>query len=277
MIVKKLVFPFIFGLFCALQSAEAAERSLNFNFHLPGLRLNDGPPPAIKRYDGNRLRDDSLLMVYYHDLSVAVVELGPKKLLLNCNIIEIYSPTDVDKAMGPLVDKTTPVPINFNEMVHLMDQCVQLERMKRRHRTGVSQQSEEERKNFTTRVEEAKAIINSQLVLLSGIIPGTKWCGTGDIAKNYHDLGEDVSTDMCCRNHDLCPVKIRAYSKKYNLNNDSLYTKSHCTCDDIFHKCMKMQRTKSAQILGHIYFNLVKVPCLEDREEGKIFRKAKEF
>lgn len=25
--------------------------------------------------------------------------------------------------------------------------------------------------------------------LLSGVFPGTKWCGTGDIAKNFHDLG----------------------------------------------------------------------------------------
>lgn len=25
--------------------------------------------------------------------------------------------------------------------------------------------------------------------LLSGVFPGTKWCGTGDIARNFHDLG----------------------------------------------------------------------------------------
>lgn len=25
--------------------------------------------------------------------------------------------------------------------------------------------------------------------LFSGVFPGTKWCGTGDIAKNFHDLG----------------------------------------------------------------------------------------
>lgn len=26
--------------------------------------------------------------------------------------------------------------------------------------------------------------------LLSGVFPGTKWCGTGDIARNFHDLGQ---------------------------------------------------------------------------------------
>lgn len=31
--------------------------------------------------------------------------------------------------------------------------------------------------------------------------------------------------DSCCRTHDLCPVKIRAYETKYNITNDSLYTK----------------------------------------------------
>lgn len=25
--------------------------------------------------------------------------------------------------------------------------------------------------------------------LFSGVFPGTKWCGTGDIARNFHDLG----------------------------------------------------------------------------------------
>lgn len=54
---------------------------------------------------------------------------------------------------------------------------------------------------------------------------GTKWCGTGDIAMNYHDLGRESNMDKCCRNHDLCPIKIRAYGNRYNLTNDSLYTK----------------------------------------------------
>lgn len=84
----KFSFLVFCGLLCCFESVFAG-RSLSFNFHLPGLRLNDGPPPEVKTYDGSRLRDDSIIMVYYHDLSVAVVELGPKKLLLNCNIIEI--------------------------------------------------------------------------------------------------------------------------------------------------------------------------------------------
>lgn len=33
--------------------------------------------------------------------------------------------------------------------------------------------------------------------LFSGVFPGTKWCGTGDIAKNFHDLGTVRNTRSC--------------------------------------------------------------------------------
>lgn len=31
---------------------------------------------------------------------------------------------------------------------------------------------------------------NNPFSVFSGIIPGTKWCGTGDIATTYSDLGK---------------------------------------------------------------------------------------
>lgn len=251
--------------------------------HIPPFDLvrrftnkNNAPPP-IKVFDGRRVATDSIFMVYYHDLSVAIIELGPEKLLLNCNIIEIYEPIDVFKAMGPLRDITKPVMIKLEEMLKLMGQCDRLEEMFKVDVSTPKIQTENEVKNISTRIEEAKQVFNNQLTLLSGIIPGTKWCGTGDIANSYHDLGEDSNTDMCCRAHDLCPVKIRAYSKKYDLSNNSLYTKSHCICDDIFYECMKRQSTRSAQILANIYFNIIKVPCLQGDKEGWMFRNAKEF
>lgn len=40
-------------------------------------------------YSGRRLAVDSLRMIYYNDQTIAIVELGPEKLLLSCELIEI--------------------------------------------------------------------------------------------------------------------------------------------------------------------------------------------
>lgn len=50
--------------------------------------------------------------------------------------------------------------------------------------------------------------------LLSGVFPGTKWCGTGDIARNYHDLGEEKDMDRCCRGEQ---VEIQKLIPFFNL------------------------------------------------------------
>lgn len=64
----------------------------NFDFSKTGLfsgfsRQNN--QQKVKDFSGFRLRNDSLRMVYFHDQTVAVVELGSRKLLLNCELIEI--------------------------------------------------------------------------------------------------------------------------------------------------------------------------------------------
>lgn len=41
------------------------------------------------RFSGNRFSNESLVMIYFNDQTIAVVELGPAKLLLNCELIEI--------------------------------------------------------------------------------------------------------------------------------------------------------------------------------------------
>lgn len=38
---------------------------------------------------GRRLAADSLRMIYYNDQTIAIVELGPEKLLISCELIEI--------------------------------------------------------------------------------------------------------------------------------------------------------------------------------------------
>lgn len=112
--------------------------------------------------------------------------------------------------------------IGFNEMVKLMSQCEIVDSLK----SLSSKKKESSKPNVNREIKEQSGIFgNNPFSLLSGIIPGTKWCGTGDIAKNYHDLGTEPSVDRCCRTHDLCPVKVRSYQNRYNLINNSLYTK----------------------------------------------------
>nr|AAV91459.1 phospholipase 1 putative phospholipase A2 [Lonomia obliqua] len=50
------------------------------------------------------------------------------------------------------------------------------------------------------------------------LFPGTKWCGSGDKAKNYTDLGRQVATDMCCRQHNHCSDIIRSGENQTRLN-----------------------------------------------------------
>lgn len=57
------------------------------------------------------------------------------------------------------------------------------------------------------------------------IFLGTKWCGNGNIAEDYNDLGKFAETDACCRDHDHCGDYISAMMTKHNLTNDALYTR----------------------------------------------------
>jgi secretory phospholipase A2 len=57
------------------------------------------------------------------------------------------------------------------------------------------------------------------------LFTGTKWCGSGNIAANFTDLGSSQEADKCCREHDNCPDSIESWQSKYNLTNNSFYTK----------------------------------------------------
>uniref|UniRef100_UPI00398EB83C group 3 secretory phospholipase A2 isoform X2 n=1 Tax=Pristiophorus japonicus TaxID=55135 RepID=UPI00398EB83C len=62
-------------------------------------------------------------------------------------------------------------------------------------------------------------------------VPGTIWCGAGDSAHNFTDLGIFDQTDFCCREHDHCEHKLGAFEYNYGMRNFRLHTISHCDCD----------------------------------------------
>jgi len=58
---------------------------------------------------------------------------------------------------------------------------------------------------------------------LSITVPGTKWCGPGNIATSYDDLGTEREVDMCCRAHDNCEEKIAPQEEAFGLRNDGVF------------------------------------------------------
>ncbi|XP_073955948.1 uncharacterized protein isoform X2 [Choristoneura fumiferana] len=271
-------------------SASAKPFSLSFpaGWSLAGLVGSVGarsddverrePAGGVKPYTGRRVSNDTLRMIYHYDQTVAVVELGPGKLLLNCELIETLDEEDTERLLRQLGRINRPLAITFPQMIKLMSQCHQVEGVESEEapRGEAWREGGAARARLDAGGAHAGLLGGSPLSLLQGIIPGTKWCGTGDIAADYHDLGADRRLDRCCRSHDLCPTKVRAFSRRYNLTNNSLYSKSHCTCDDMLFDCLKSTNTSAAQVMGHIYFNIVQVPCLEDLPSGRHFRNAKQ-
>ncbi|XP_057658424.1 phospholipase A(2)-like [Diorhabda carinulata] len=96
------------------------------------------------------------------------------------------------------------------------------------------------------------------------ILVGTKWCGTGDIAKNDTDFGTFLNVDRCCQAHDKCPDYISGFQTKYNLTNPVFHTRLHCSCDMEFYNCLKKINTPIALKVGLIFFNLLNNQCYKE-------------
>ncbi|XP_025415862.1 uncharacterized protein LOC112687397 isoform X3 [Sipha flava] len=221
-----------------------------------------------KSYTGYKVNPSSLRMIYYHDQTIAVVEIGEGKSLLNCELIEIYNDEEGKVMLKNLTRINKPLPINLSQMMNLISQCdlldphqVNPEEIKLRSIGSSGGETDSNGIQTTTS--------NS---LYSGILPGTKWCGSGDLATSYFDLGPEVKLDMCCRTHDLCPSKVRSYATRYNVTNNSMYTKSHCICDKTFFNCLKKANHPTGDLMGSIYFNILRVPCLDEKDGKTVFK-----
>ncbi|XP_058019911.1 protein PROCA1 [Ahaetulla prasina] len=93
--------------------------------------------------------------------------------------------------------------------------------------------------------------------------PGTLWCGAGDIAENYEQLGEHQETDKCCREHDHCQHLIYPFTYKYGHRNLRWHTISHCDCDRRLKDCLSAVNNTASRVVGQAFFNIIQVPCFE--------------
>ncbi|XP_038008715.1 group 3 secretory phospholipase A2 isoform X1 [Motacilla alba alba] len=100
-------------------------------------------------------------------------------------------------------------------------------------------------------------------------LPGTLWCGAGNSAGNWSELGLFRGPDRCCREHDQCWAQITALQFNYGIRNYRLHTVSHCDCDARFRRCLLAINDTVSNIIGVTFFNLLEVPCFVLEESEK--------
>uniref|UniRef100_A0A8C5N0F7 phospholipase A2 n=1 Tax=Leptobrachium leishanense TaxID=445787 RepID=A0A8C5N0F7_9ANUR len=93
--------------------------------------------------------------------------------------------------------------------------------------------------------------------------PGTLWCGSGNTAESFEDLGEHRETDTCCRTHDQCEHVIHPFSYNYGYRNLRWHTISHCECDNKFKECLRRVNDTVSRVVGQTFFNIIQVQCFE--------------
>ncbi|XP_037123283.1 protein PROCA1 [Syngnathus acus] len=93
--------------------------------------------------------------------------------------------------------------------------------------------------------------------------PGTLWCGAGNMADRYDQLGEFEETDSCCRTHDHCPHVIHAFSSKYGYTNFKWHSICHCDCDQALKACLHRVNDTSSWVMGQAFFNVIAAPCFQ--------------
>ncbi|KAL7376732.1 hypothetical protein ABVT39_014732 [Epinephelus coioides] len=110
---------------------------------------------------------------------------------------------------------------------------------------------------------ERSEVRSHQRVKRGFIVPGTLWCGSGNKAPSYEDLGVFTDTDGCCREHDQCKHTILSFHSEFGVFNSNIFTMSHCDCDNKFRNCLMEANDSIADVVGYTFFNLLKMHCFE--------------
>ncbi|XP_040012640.1 group 3 secretory phospholipase A2 isoform X2 [Xiphias gladius] len=111
--------------------------------------------------------------------------------------------------------------------------------------------------------DERSDVRTHQRVKRGFIVPGTLWCGSGNKAPSYADLGVFEDTDSCCREHDQCKHTILSFQSEFGVFNSNIFTMSHCECDNKFRSCLMEANDSISDVVGYTFFNLLKMHCFE--------------
>uniref|UniRef100_A0A8C6KXG4 phospholipase A2 n=1 Tax=Nothobranchius furzeri TaxID=105023 RepID=A0A8C6KXG4_NOTFU len=153
-------------------------------------------------------------------------------------------------------DFSGPPKENLENLLLGADQCVpltsgMLESRGRRDRRSVGGPGQEERSEVAKHPRVKRGFI----------VPGTLWCGSGNKAPSYTDLGVFSNTDSCCREHDQCKHTILSFQSGFGVFNSNIFTMSHCDCDKTFRSCLREANDRISEVVEYTFFNLLKMHC----------------
>lgn len=197
----------------------------------------------------NQINGSPKWVAYFYDQAVAAVLQTENGTMLKCTVQENIQKWEQEAALEYLGEIMPLQPIPFNAMVHLVTLCGTL------NMPNPPTQDPAD-------TDAVQAWWSSLSTSLQGILPGTLWCGMQDRATYYRELGTNQVVDNCCRAHDHCPIKLSALTTRYGVTNVRFETLSHCSCDLEFFRCLKAARSQTADMIGQLYFNFIRMNCL---------------
>ncbi|XP_055381744.1 zinc finger protein 287-like [Condylostylus longicornis] len=200
--------------------------------------------PLISNHEFNRFIEDNIIPDDYYDLQ---------------NKIPIDDMFSAGKITYKQINNYNELPDNIKIMVNyheLKKKCNKLNQEMKKIAMDLNSQNEMKKFEATEHFVRRKRSVTNLL-----IAPNTKWCGRGQMADSYNELGGASRADKCCRKHDYCKGNIPAMTTKWHLFNYRPYTISHCSCDTRFRTCLKMADSADANMVGKIFFNIVQTKC----------------
>ncbi|CAG5083235.1 Similar to Phospholipase A2 (Apis dorsata), partial [Cotesia congregata] len=96
------------------------------------------------------------------------------------------------------------------------------------------------------------------------LVPGSLWCGVGNVAIQEDDVGQFHKTDTCCRNRDLCGFKHKEVLLHFESQKDmasKFFGKPVCKCESEFYFCLRRANTFLSRNLGRLYFSIIRPKC----------------
>ncbi|XP_068236446.1 group 3 secretory phospholipase A2-like isoform X2 [Palaemon carinicauda] len=203
---------------------------------------------------------DNFLDTFRKDVDSAqvIVEGSGNGVFYNTSYVPITSEDEIPEYLRPV--------LHFRQ---LRAECKAHHRTVRKAAKASRRQAESSRELEPPSLSRSKRWVLNELL----IMPGTKWCGNEDLADSFRDLSGYVGADHCCRQHDMCNINIPGLTRKFGIYNSRLTTISHCACDERFRACLKMSKTGAADMVGNVFFDVVKTRCFVFKKE-KVCKKT---